>query len=960
VEPEGDSSATEVGGGVPAAPGQLPAGTMVNRFLITGVVGQGAMGVVYEAYDPRLDRRIALKLLRHGGRGEADGRFLREAQALARLSHPNVVQVHDVGEWDDKAYIALELIKGRSLDAWLREKQRSTSDVLEVLVAAGRGLSAAHQAGIVHRDFKPANVMVGEDGRTRVLDFGVARGTARALTDEATQATDHEPHELATANYDATQPDTVRLGTSSSEGEPAQRTHDSQDSGASRTRDTILDTPLTLAGSIVGTPAFMAPEQLQGEAVDARCDQFAFATTSYGALYGERPFRGKTGAQLLEAMRQPPLPTKASTRRVPRHVQRALLRGLSFDPGARFKDMDALLAELSRDPFEAVRRLALAALVLVAAAMVVLGLRARQAPVKDPCATAARALDQVWNPQVRSALSEAFTAGGRVNAEDTFAHTVAALDDYARGWRSMRVEACEATEVEHTQSPALLDKRMSCLDQRLAALRALLAFYERDGRDAESLDSSVGAVLRLPELAPCADAAALTALSPLPEDAHTRRAIARAREELARGHALWLAGRFADAQQVVDGLLPLAKKLGFPPLLADVLERLAGIEDDLGNFERAEALHYEALEAAARAGNLKLVAELWGGLIWVAGYHRERYADVVLLDKAARVALAAAGDPPGARAAILGAEGVVHLYAEPHSDRAVNELREALALRKKALGADSIAVAHLLDALGVALEARGHVQEALACAQESLRIRERKLGSQHVDVAFALLNLAEGYLELGEPDAAEPYAVRAAALREQVLGSQHVDTGWAVLTLGEVRRAQRRYDEAELAVARAEPMLGSSIAEGTLGGAMYRAIRAQLSLDRGRAQEAAGLARSAMEEAQKATGDPEHPTAGSALFVLGQAQARLGDLRGAARTLEQALAQATKREDAPYSLAAHEFRLAETLWSTPAARKRAVALASAARQRLDEEQPSTLSRRLRDEIGAWASAYSAR
>jgi hypothetical protein len=538
------------------------------------------------------------------------------------------------------------------------------------------------------------------------------------------------------------------------------------------------------------------------------------------------------------------------------------------------------------------------------------------------------------------------------------AHTVAAIDDYARGWRSMRVAACEATEVEHTQSAVLLDKRMGCLDQRLAALRALLAIYEGDGRDPESLDSSVGAVLRLPELGPCADVAALTALVPLPRDPGARQAIASAREQLARGHALGLAGKFSDAQRVLDELLPRARKLGHAPLLADVLERLAGVEDDLGNFARSEELHYEALEAAARAGNLGLVAELWGGLIWVRGYHREQFADVELLDKAARVALAAAGDPALARATILGAEGVVHIYAEPRTERAIHELREALALRKKALGPDAIAVAHLLDALGVALETHGDGQEALACAQESLRIRERKLGSQHVDLAFALLNLAEGYLTLGEPDAAEPYARRAAELREKVLGSAHADTGWALFTLANVQRTQQRFDDAQRTLARAEPMLGESIAEGTLGGAMYRARQAELALDQGRAEKAARLARRAVDEALKATGDPQHPTAGGALLVLGQAQARLGELRAASSTLESALAGAQKREDGASTLAEYQFRLAEVLGSSAPARKRAVTLASEALTLLAQGPESTLTRRLHDDITAWSSTHS--
>ncbi len=236
-------------------------GECVGRFRLMERLGAGAMGEVYSAYDEQLDRKVAVKLVKPGVRSRSDisERLLREAKTLARLSHPNVVQVYEAGTFRERVYVAMEFVRGVTLDAWRKENadKASWKDVLGLFLAAGEGLLAAHRAGLVHRDFKPANVLVGADGRVRVLDFGLAR----------TEAADDE--------------------TPSSEALPLDDSH------------AMLAT-LTQTGSILGTPAYMSPEQWQAKKVDARSDQFSFCVALYEALYGKRPFQPKTNFQLAK------------------------------------------------------------------------------------------------------------------------------------------------------------------------------------------------------------------------------------------------------------------------------------------------------------------------------------------------------------------------------------------------------------------------------------------------------------------------------------------------------------------------------------------------------------------------------------------------------------------------------------------------------------------------------------
>ena len=284
-------------------PAELP--DRIDTFAVLEQLGEGGMGVVYSAYDEELDRKLAIKLLHHVDE-RAQQRMRREAQALARIAHPNVVHVYRVGIWEGRLYLAMEFIYGLTLGQWCAQQGRTRAEILAVMSQAAEGLSAAHEAGLVHRDFKPDNVMVGADGRVRVLDFGLAN-------------VDHGGEQTLESLE-------VRMRELAGQGP--------------------LDTPLTETGTLLGTPAYMSPEQLRAQRIDARSDQFSFCVTLYEALYGERPFAGDQLLTLgLNVMRGNVRPEPA-TRALPEQLRAALLRGLSPQPGDRFEDLAGLLDAL--------------------------------------------------------------------------------------------------------------------------------------------------------------------------------------------------------------------------------------------------------------------------------------------------------------------------------------------------------------------------------------------------------------------------------------------------------------------------------------------------------------------------------------------------------------------------------------------------------------------------------------
>ncbi|MCY1004341.1 serine/threonine-protein kinase [Nannocystis pusilla] len=394
----------------------------VGRFQIQRMLGSGGMGVVYAATDPQLGRTVALKLIQPTTAGEhATERLLREAQAMARLQHPNVVAVHEAGVHGGQVYLAMEYVDGGTLDVWLRARPRGWQEVLGVLAQAGDGLAAAHAAGLVHRDFKPANVLM-SGARARISDFGLARSSAVAEELERTAS-----------------------------------------DGA-----LLLDQPLTRTDVLLGTPAYMAPEQFRGGAATPASDQFSFAVVVFEALAGHRPFRGETVGALLAAIERGEVhPMK---RGVPARVLAVLRRALAVDPARRWPDMPALLVAL-RGVRATPRARAMVAAVTGASALLGLGLLLSEPdlppltlpPLPIDCGEA-EPLRGVWDAGRRGQVAAA------MSAETGLA--LAPIDAYAAEWRVAQREYCDAPEPDVWTATCLADRRTALSDFTQAVVEA--------------------------------------------------------------------------------------------------------------------------------------------------------------------------------------------------------------------------------------------------------------------------------------------------------------------------------------------------------------------------------------------------------------------------------------------------------------------------------------------------------
>jgi predicted Ser/Thr protein kinase len=466
-----------------ATPPAELSGTTIGRYRIERELGAGGMGVVYVAFDPDLERRIALKVLRAANH-DAAKRLQREAKAMARLTHPNVVTVYEVATATGRDYVAMELVEGESLADWLRAERREPAAILDAFVAAGRGLAAAHAAGIVHRDFKPHNVLRGKSGRIAVTDFGLAR---EASLDPASDP-------LAVTLPVGADPTITPATTPSSL------------SG------------LTVTGAVLGTPAYMAPEQWRGAAVSPATDQFAFCVALWEALAGERPFRGKTVEELKAQVEEGP--AKLDPSRLPRRVRELLLRGLDPDPARRWPSIDALLARLAppRSRTGLLTALGGGVVAVGAAAVVALGLGAPATPPEPPCPAPVLDPDVVWSPDAAQAV-----AAGKQAETGRF------IDKDMRAWREARMRVCEGASTERVAKLACLDGVLSRIKTVAKVLPALAAQPYVDGTK-QLIDPAVCLVPVPPRLVMSSaltdEVIAASLIDPEPVDPKVREALA--------------------------------------------------------------------------------------------------------------------------------------------------------------------------------------------------------------------------------------------------------------------------------------------------------------------------------------------------------------------------------------------------------------------------------------------------
>jgi tetratricopeptide (TPR) repeat protein len=786
----------------------LERGENVGRFVLIGLLGRGGMGEVYAAYDPELDRKVAVKIL-HARSEDGEARLLREAQAIAKLQHPNVVVVYDVGKFLDTVFIAMEFVDGNTLGYWMHAAARPWRETLRLYQAAGHGLAAAHELGMVHRDFKPDNVMLTKDGQIRVMDFGLARQVTEGPGSPLTTSTIRDAR--AEAMIAAGRGDDLDLQATRLLRPPSSDAVDVTTGG-------MLGLKLTRTGAQVGTPAYMAPEQFTpGRATDARTDQFSFCISLYEALYGERPFDGETMVALTAAVLQGEVRPPPDGTRVPGWVRRVLLRGLSTEPAKRFPTMKALLAALDDDP--AVRRRRWVAAFGAAAIAVGIAIAANRfgSRARNFCDGGGARFDGVWEaggvPSPRKeAIRTAFMATGKPFAAQTFVATAKLLDDYVRSWTSMHQEACEATQVRGDQSAEVLDLRMACLGERSGNVRALTDVFEK--ADTGVVVNAASAAGALPPLDGCANVAALRSVVKPPADPRTKKRVGDLRDELARVTALRDSGQCAATEARGEPLVNDVRATGYRPLLAEALEVMGRLGDYCGDpgvavgrlkeaFEEATAAHADFVAAQAAASIPPLAVNRLGQTAMARDWIQ-----------IARASIDRLGGNDRLRGYLLSGEAIAH-GADSDFDRWVSTLREAEVATARAFGPDHPVSIAALANLGDALDGAGRFEEALEVDRRARAIGERVLGPDHPQVAAVFNNECEALNRLGRFEQARVACARALAIWNAA-GTDEAIRSYGLTQLGIALLGEGRHSEAvkvleEAVAGRSEGHLGSTL-----------------------------------------------------------------------------------------------------------------------------------------------------
>lgn len=833
---------------------RLAAGAVVGRYVLIGSIGVGGMGEVYAAYDPELDRKVALKLLHAvGGRDQTLGaaRLQREAQALARLSHPNVVAVHDVGTVDGRVFVAMEFVDGQTFGEWLKAKPRSIRDVVSVLTDAGRGLAGAHAAGLVHRDFKPDNVMVRADGRVLVMDFGVARPT-------------DEPSTPGEPPVPTSMPDATTL-------------------------------ELTAAGALVGTPAYMAPEQHLGADVDARTDQFSFCVALYEAVYAERPFAGKNLAALAfhvaqGKVRDAPAGTKVSNR-----LRKVILRGLSSRRAQRFSSMEELLEALAKATRGRAR------LVLGVAGLVAIGLALAAGPTLErrqlaACEAQGSEIEEVWNDDSRARVGAGLEATAVEDSEMALIRLQGWLDPYVLEWAQVRTEACVAAEIRGDRSSALIQASEACLLERRDALEVLLT--ELSAADPQIARRASEAASGLPLVSACADEASLLARAAPPEGEAAEQ-VRSARRALGRAKTLLIAGHQREARAAIEDIAQTAAVIDYAPLSAEVALALGLVQQRAGEYEPARDTHEDAFAIALGVGSDALAVEAANRLLFLNGVKLAKYDDARRWERLGWELLRRieAEDTPMA-GALLHSSGTMALVRGEY-EQAQDKLEQALAQSERILGKDHPVTANTLNHLGIlallsddfetalqrhdkaleirrrtvgpdhpmvaqSLNNRGNVsyllkdyERAIQEYEGALRITEAVYGPEHPDVALGLNNIGNVRDDKGDQAGALEAYGRSLAIREKTFDDDHPMIAQSLHNMGIVERKRGNYERAREQLARAVEIKEKTAAPAELTLVQARIELGGVLLDLDEAAEARAQLETALAVCEKGTGDAE-------------------------------------------------------------------------------------------------------
>lgn len=722
-------------------------GARIGRFSVCRLLGAGGMGVVLEADDPELERRVAIKVMHVGDGSRAEvhrGRLIREARAAARLSHPNIITIHDVGTLaDGHPFIAMELVEGQTLEQW-QATPRPWREVVERYLAAARGLAAAHEAGLVHRDFKPHNVLLGSHGTLRVSDFGIA---AVAQPEEAATAADPTGPASATA------------------ADPTGPTAADPPAPAAPPANDLPATPLTAVGEVLGTPAYMAPEQRAGATVDARADQYSFCVALYEALTGVLPFGLEAPERARRAAKRDLL---AGPRRPgPRRLYALVTRGLSPAPADRFPSMREIIAELERTLVR--RRLAVAGLTAgVAAAGVLAMLASRERPGAE-CEGGRALWAQTYPAPLRAALDRALSAS-KVAPQVT-----EELDRWGGRWTEVYRAACRDTRVTRVTDEATWTRRLACLSSARSVVAGVLGELATADRGLAARGLEI--TRNLPALDECR-APTGVASGAAPAQRSERR------NQLDAADTAITVGKLGPAIATVTQVLEQSRREQDRELEALALLRLGRLQRRSGETALAATTFFDAAVAAEAVARHELATEAWAEWLFVRSGRNSDPTTLADGARRARAALARAGDPPALRALLLTNEGVVAFEQRRYAD-ADALYREAQRLRVELFGEEDPRVADLLDNLSVNLDRWGRTleepergrrrREALELSRRVLALRERLFGPAHPAVAHSLQNLSGMVAAHGDRREARALAERALALKTESFGADHVE-----------------------------------------------------------------------------------------------------------------------------------------------------------------------------------------
>lgn len=730
-------------------------GASIGRYRVLEVLGMGGMGIVYLAHDPQLDRRVAVKVIRRRGRNDAEqsARLLREARAMAKLSHPNVIAVHDVGTWNEQVFVAMEFVDGGTLKGWMKRADRTWKAVGPTVLAAGRGLAAAHEAGLVHRDFKPDNVLLSGKGRVFVTDFGLARWSVKAGDAETAAST--------------------------------------QDGVLSESTDGEHLHELTKSGAFVGTPAYMAPEQFSGAKVGPACDQFALCVVLWEALFGARPFQARTIAALAHAVCETPTPALPTTPALPRRVRAALLRGLSKQPEDRFPSVQALLAALGPVGGRRASWGIAAGLGAVAIPLTAMAIRSPEPP-QSPSASCSEltGLREVWNEETADRLSTAFGASGLRTANAIAENVRGRLDAYALSWAQQEQTVCQANaKAEIHADQAALQRQ--CLGRaRIVTRRVIQGLTEADETMVRRATQTVAG---LPNLDACTDDAQLSAQqAPTPPEAIAKR-VAAIRDAMLVADAEHRLGRFEAGLAIVDPHTDEATALAFRPLQAEVSYARGRLLVNIAREDEA-AIALEEAELhgmASRYGTV--VAKALILHIYAKARQRAPWAEVEPLVKRAEAALDGTTLSDPVRSTLYTNAGIAAFYAD--------DLPRAIALEERALtltprDVDPLRWATTSGSLITFKRLAGDIEGVIPQLLDVIEVSEQELGPTHPDIVESHRSLANAYKHLERYDEARTAATKALALVAETHGTDDFGYGGTLSTLSGIEGAAEQYEAA--------------------------------------------------------------------------------------------------------------------------------------------------------------------